>query len=146
MALSKVRDYISSTITSLDPSFKVLPSPISGDNLPETHAEKSYYIKLDLVASELGQQITQDAVEAEIGFYFKAFKSEIPVYDNSLDLCNTIRLKLLSITNRESFAATDGNPIALVTSDSLTGDVIDSNERQIKITLSANFLINQVIC
>ena len=146
MALSKVREYINTTIESIDSTLEEWKSPFDGENIPETKSDKSYYIKYDLESSTNDQQTVTDIVGAEIGFYFKTFKKEIDTYDEGMDLVNEIRLKLLSKSNIQSFISTDNNPISEVTCDSQEGDFIDSNKKQIKITLTLGFRIIQVIC
>ena len=146
MAISKVRDYIESTIADIDSTFKRLDSPIDAGDTAETRANKSYSIKYDLATSESDQQTIGDSVEANIQFLFKGFRNEIGVYDSSFETVDDIRLKLLNKKNIQAFASTDGNPIAAVTSNSMTGEVLETNERQILITLSVNFLIYQTIC
>lgn len=146
MAISKIRDYIVSSIASVDSKLKKWDSPFDADDIPETCANNAYSIKYDLSTSENGQQTVEDIVEAEISFLFKGFRDEADVYDNSMDLVNTIRLKLLSKTNIQAFINTDDNPIATVTSNSITGSSIDNNKRQVLITLSVSFLIYQTIC
>lgn len=145
MALSKIRDYITSSITTVNSDLRNL-NTIKEEEVAETIADKSYSMTYNLTGSELGQAYVTDSVDFEVIFYFKAFRDGVNVYDTSMDLVNDIRLQILSLTNIYSQVAVDDSPIKSVTSSSITGELVDSNDKQIKITLPLEFLIYQTIC
>jgi len=146
MILSKVRDYVKTQISAIDSNLVEWGSPFDSSNIPETLADRAYFIKYDVASTSESQTTISDRIDVEVQFFFKGFRDELNEYDDAMDKVNTIRIKCISISSIEAFKSTDENPIYEVISTSQLGEMLSSNERQIIITLNLVIGLNQVYC
>ena len=145
MILSKVRSYIESKIKEVDRSFKAVDTPFDID-VAENNADKSYYIKYNVVSTEQLNTHVKDSIDAEVTFSFKAFRDNTNKYDDVMNLVNTIRMKCINITEIQEYSDVDQNKIMSCLSVSQIGEQLPNNNKQIIITLSLEFSVNQSIC
>jgi hypothetical protein len=144
--ISKVRTYFQNIIASIDSDFKEWSSPFDTEDIPETIADKLYFIKYDVTSIEEGNTHIDNNIDVTIQFFFKTFNDRIGKYDSSMDLVNSVMLDSVNIHNIEAFKAAYDNPIYRVIASSITADSIDTNDNQLIITLELNCGILQSKC
>lgn len=146
MILSKVRSYINANIAEIDSDMVEWDSPFNSDNIPETLADRAYFIKYDVTSTAENNAWIDDSITAEVKFFFKAFNSEIEAYDEAMDKVNSIRINCISLESIEAYKSLDDNPINKVFSLSQTGENLQGNERQIIITMRLEIGLTQGVC
>lgn len=146
MSFSNVRAYFADIINDVDPNFTEWGSPFDSDNIPESLANRAYWLKYDITNTQEVSSFIEDTINVEIKFFFKLYREENRGYDHYMNLCNTIRINSINIKNIQSFRSSTWNSLFKVMALSQTGEQLTSNDKQLIITLTFEVGINQTIC
>jgi hypothetical protein len=147
MSFSNIRTYFADIINDVDPNFTEWSAPFDSDNIPESLANRAYWLKYDITSvRETGSTYIEDTLNVEVKFFFKLYREENLGYDNYMNLCNTIRINSINLKNINSFKGSTWNNLFKVMSLGQTGEQLVSNDKQLIITLTFEVGINQTIC
>jgi hypothetical protein len=146
MIISKVRDYFRAQILAIDSDFYEWDNPFDSDNIPETLADKAYFLKYSIDSVTEQSDIIEQNVSVDIEFFYKTYNSRVETYDNAMNQVNAIMLKAILVQTIETFHSTDDNPIFRVEFNSQVPTQLDSNDNQLKISLSFTCGINLGKC
>ena len=146
MSLSKIRAYFNNQIKAVDSDFKPHNDAFNDENLPATSIDKSYHLTYEISSSALGQQMVEQVIGVSIKFYFKGYLDTIVMFDDAMNLVNTISNNAMSKDAIYAFRSTDNYPLQLVEMLSMTPEQFDKNDNSMTVDVEFNANIFYNIC
>jgi hypothetical protein len=147
MKYSKIREYISQTITSYDSDFQEHNEAFNSENIAKSRFDKGFFIEYSIPSITTGPEtaFTSNA-SATIQFSFKGFRCPRERLDDSMDIVGEISQLLASVKNVFAYRVTDDFPIQNVFPTSQVPEPLENNDNAILINLELDLSIMLSSC
>lgn len=113
------------------------------DNIPSNILNKSYFMSYGINTVDNSVPL-EDNINISIDCFFKGYRNPKEALDNAMELCNSIRLEILS---RESIASfIEVNILTIDSVSQISEPLNSSNDNSILVNLEFNLRFLQINC
>ena len=113
------------------------------DNIPKNILDKAYFMSYGINTVENGINM-EDNINVQIECFFKGFRDPQTAIDDSMELCNSIRLEILSPETIYQFA--EMNILGINSVTQVPEPLSTTNDNSIIVTMEFNIRFIQINC